>query len=231
MLIIALSPRRAILAGFAPAFSETDVECLSFSILPASGHKATLTSPFGRARARPTGAPKKTRESRQPECGERVVVVGGRVGREAAEHDARDAAWRVRDVRRHCADRDARGALRREAVDAGRDCGKGDRGEALRAGERQRGAVAGGEEIVLALIAAAPHRADRVDHVARLEPVAAGDLRGAGVAAAERAALGQKLWPGGAMDGAVDAAAAEEGAVRGIDDGRDVERGDVGDAH
>src|SRR5262245_66397988 len=99
------------------------------------------------------------------------------------------------------------------------------------AGERQGGAIAGAEELVLALVAAAPHRADRVDDVARLEPVAAGDLGRADVAAAERLAFLFQLRARCTVDGAVDAAAAEQAAVGGIHDGRDVERGDVGDAH
>ena len=96
--------------------------------------------------------------------------------------------------------------------------------------ERKRGAIAGGEQFLLALVAAAPDRPDRVNDVPGLEPVAAGDLGGTGVAAAQRLALGQELGSGGAMDGAVDAAAAEQRPVGGIDDGVDVERRDVGDA-
>ncbi len=59
--------------------------------------------------------------------------------------------------------------------------------------------------------------------------MAAGDLGAAGRAAAERAAFVQQVGSGGAMDGAVDAAAAEQRAVGGVDDGVDVKRGDVGD--
>ena len=77
-------------------------------------------------------------------------------------------------------------------------------------GERKRGAIAGGEQLVLALVAAAPDRADRMNDVPGLEPIAAGDLGGTGVATAQRLAFGQQLRSGGAMDGAVDAAAAEQ---------------------
>ena len=154
----------------------------------------------------------------------------GRIRREAAEHHAADAARRVGDLARHGADRDARRAIGREAVDAGRDRRKGDRGEPVLGRERERGAVAGGEQLLLALAAAAPDRPDRVDHVPGRKPIAAGDLGGAGGAAAERAALGDQFRAGGAMDGAVDAAAAEQRRVGRIDDGVDVERRDVGDA-
>ena len=97
-------------------------------------------------------------------------------------------------------------------------------------GQRERGAIAGGEQRLLALAAAAPDRTDRMDDVPGLEAIAAGDLGGAGVAAAQGLAFGQQLRSGGAMDGAVDAAAAEQRGVGGVDDGVDVERRDVGDA-
>ena len=96
--------------------------------------------------------------------------------------------------------------------------------------ERKRGAIAGGEQFLLALVTAAPDRPDRVNDVPGLEPVAAGDLGGTGVAAAQRLAFGQELGSGGAMDGAVDAAATEQRPVGRVDDGIDVERRDVGDA-
>ena len=91
-------------------------------------------------------------------------------------------------------------------------------------GQRERGAIAGGEQRVLTLVAAAPDRTDRMNDVPGLEAIAAGDLGGTGVAAAQRLALGQQLGSGGAMDRAVDAAAAEQRRVRGVDDGVDVER-------
>src|SRR5262249_16297332 len=149
---------------------------------------------------------------------------------EAAEHDAREAARGVRDLCRHGADGDARRALRRKAIDAGRDGGKRDRAQALRGRERQRRAITGRKQVVLALVAAAPHRTARLDDVLGLEAIAAGDLGGAGVAAAERATLGEKVRPGGAVNGAIDAAATEQRSVGGVDDGPDIERGDVGDA-
>jgi len=70
----------------------------------------------------------------------------------------------------------------------------------------------------LASVAAAPDRADRVDDVARRKPVAARQPRLAGRAAAQGAALGQEPWPGGAVNGAVDTAAAQQGLVGCVDD-------------
>ena len=68
------------------------------------------------------------------------------------------------------------------------------------------------------MVPAAPDRADRVDHMAGGQPIAARDPRLAGRAAADLAAFLEKLRTGGAMDGAVDAAAAEQALVRGVDD-------------
>ncbi len=69
-----------------------------------------------------------------------------------------------------------------------------------------------------------------MDDMLRRQPIAARDLGRSGVAAAERPAFSEQLRPGGAMDRAVDAAAAEQRPVRRIDDGIDVKRRDVGDA-
>ena len=69
-----------------------------------------------------------------------------------------------------------------------------------------------------------PH-ARRVPH---RQPVTARGLRLAGAAAAERAAFGQQLRASRAVNRAVDAAAAEQRFVRGVDDGVDGESGDVG---
>ncbi len=100
---------------------------------------------------------------------------------------------------------------------------------AMRGREIERGAVTAGQQRFLVRPAAMPHRTDRVDDVLGLEPVAARDLGRAGLAAAERLAFLEQFRPGGAMDGAVDAAAAQQRAVGGVDDGADLERGDVGD--
>ncbi len=62
------------------------------------------------------------------------------------------------------------------------------------------------------------------------KPVAAGYLGRTGIAAAKAPAFGKQLRPGGAVDGAVNATAAEQRFVRRIDDGVDRKRRDVGDA-
>ncbi len=68
-----------------------------------------------------------------------------------------------------------------------------------------------------------------MDDVPRRQQVAAGDLGVAGGAAIEGAAFGEELRTGGAVDRAVDPAAAKQRRVRGIDDGVKAEGGDVRD--
>jgi hypothetical protein len=63
----------------------------------------------------------------------------------------------------------------------------------------------------------------------RRQAVTAGDAGFAWGTAAEAPALGQQFRTGGAMDGAVDPAAAEQRPVGGVDDRIDRERRDVGD--
>jgi hypothetical protein len=49
-----------------------------------------------------------------------------------------------------------------------------------------------------------------MNHMPCRKPIGAGDLGAAGLAAMERAALGQKLWPGRAMDRPIYAASAAQ---------------------
>jgi hypothetical protein len=53
----------------------------------------------------------------------------------------------------------------------------------------------------------------------RRQLVAFGDLGAAGLAATKRAAFGEQLRSRGAMDRAIDAAAAEQRGIRSVDDG------------
>ena len=91
-----------------------------------------------------------------------------------------------------------------------------------------RAAIAGGEQIVLAEGAAVPHRPNRVDHMPGLEPIALGDLGVTGLAAVEHPAFGHQLGPRSTMDRAIDAAPAKQRRIRGVDDGVNAQRGDVG---
>ena len=124
-------------------------------------------------------------------------------------------------------DRDRRRKLDRIAVRAGRDRGKRD-GCAPELGRQlDRAPVARREQPRLPCIAAAPDRADGVQHIARRQVAAAGRLHVPGVAAAKRAALREDPGAAGAVDRSVDTAAAEQRRVRRVDDGVDVLRGDV----
>ena len=78
-------------------------------------------------------------------------------------------------------------------------------------------------------MAAVPDRTDGMNHMPRRQPVSPGDFGAAGLAAMERAALGEQLRPRGAMDRAIDAAPAEQGRVGGVDDGVNAQGCDIGD--
>src|SRR5205814_1667539 len=77
------------------------------------------------------------------------------------------------------------------------------------------------------VFAATPDRTDGVDHPARGQRVAACQAHVAGGAAAEPTTLLEQPWPRRPMNGAVDAAAAEQARVRGVDDRVHVQRRDV----
>src|SRR5262245_66192220 len=158
--------------------------------------------------------------------GKRRFVTLARGRAEAAEDDTLDG---MRLAERRCdrANRDERRALGWKTVSGGRDCGIGDRGEAVLGGKREAVAIAAREQPVFAALAATPDGANGVDHMARLEAETGRDLGLARLATAERGASLFKLGAGGAMDRAIDAATAEQAPIGGVDDGVDVERGDI----
>ncbi|KAH0441383.1 hypothetical protein KCU90_g2364, partial [Aureobasidium melanogenum] len=92
-------------------------------------------------------------------------------------------------------------------VDAATNRGKRNAGAMRLMRHFERALVAGGEKVGLAMRAAAPHRADCVNHMFGRQTVAAGDLRVAGRAAVERFALTQQLLAGGAVNRAIHATA------------------------
>ena len=126
----------------------------------------------------------------------RAEVVG-----KAAEHRPLKPTRIGRDLRNDSSDRDACGTIRRECVDAGGDCRKCDRAQAVLEGEHERGSIARGEKLLFVRRAAFPHRADRMDHVLRRQAIAAGDFRRAGGAAAEPAAFRRAVPGPGARGG------------------------------
>jgi hypothetical protein len=96
----------------------------------------------------------------------------------------------------------------------------GDGGLLMRLGEGERVGVAVGKQLRL-MHAAVPHRSHGVNDVFRGQAIAARDPRLARRTPADRAALLEQLRTRRAMDRAVDAAAAQQRAVGGIDDGID----------
>jgi hypothetical protein len=153
----------------------------------------------------------------------------GRTLREAAENGARRRRAQIRQGFGDRGDGDLSGPIGWESIDASRYRRKGDPGKAMLGGKFERAAITGGEQNLLAGAAAAPNRPDGMDDVAGLQIETRRDLSLAGRAAAERKAGLQQLRSGGAVDGAVDAAAAGKLRIGGVDDGVDVQRRDVGD--
>ena len=151
---------------------------------------------------------------------ERPVERG--VRRVGEEPEPRLAHARVHASRRcrQRLDRDLRSRVERVAVDPARD---GREGEHRAAGGRRRPRPTGRSSSPGSSgspsRSPAPDRADRVDDVPHGQPTGAGDLRVAGVAPAEEPALGEQSRPGCPVDRAVDTAAAQQGPVRGVDDG------------
>jgi len=160
------------------------------------------------------------------EFGEGNLVMLSRVGAETAEHDALDRP-RLSERREHGAKRDARSAIGWKAVSTRRDGGKGNRGKTVLACETEARTVAGGKQLVLAALAAAPNRTNGVDDVTREKAKARGDLGIPRLAAAELGTSRAKLGTCGTVDRTIHAASAKQRPVGGVDDGVDVEPGDV----
>ena len=89
--------------------------------------------------------------------------------------------------------------------------------------------ITGREQFILASDAPIPDRADRVDHMPGGQPVAGSDLGAAGFAAMKGAAFLEQLRSCGAMDRAIDPAAAEKRRIRRVDDGINAQGRDIGD--
>src|SRR5262249_3814420 len=115
-------------------------------------------------------------------------------------------------------ERDRRRLADRKPVRAGRDRRERERADAVGDRHLETPPIGAREQLGLATRTAPVDRSDGVDHEARPETTAARDLRIAGRAAAEAAALVQDRGPTRAVDRAVDAAAAEERRVRGVHD-------------
>ena len=88
--------------------------------------------------------------------------------------------------------------------------------------------IARRQGLVLALPPAMPNRTDGMDHMPRREQVTFGDLGVAGLAAVQCLAFGEQSGSSSVMDRSIDAASPEQRRVRGVDDGVNAERGDIG---
>src|SRR6202030_4316104 len=86
------------------------------------------------------------------------------------------------------------------------------------------------KQLAFALTAAVPDRTDGVNDVLGRQPMTPCDLGSTGRAAAERSAFDKQFRSRGAMDRTIDATAAEQRLIGGIDDGVDRKRGDIGNA-
>jgi hypothetical protein len=139
------------------------------------------------------------------------------LGRKAAEDDSVDDGRRGQrvDYRGHG---DLGGAIGGEIIYAGGDGGKGNRRKIVGLAELQRSAIARRQRFILALAAAMPDRPYGMNDMPRRQLVAFGDFGVAGRAAMQRTAFGKQFRSGGAMDRAVDAAAAPKRIIRGVDD-------------
>lgn len=163
-------------------------------------------------------------------CKSGQVMVGGRL-RETAERHVGNTPFSSAKLRGDGADRDTRRPIRWKGIDAGRDRRKGKRAKAVCGGKVECGAITRGQQFLFARVPSPPDRTDSMNHVPGAQPITARDPCRTGFAAAERAAFGQQIRSGGAVNCAVDPAPAKQCAIGGVDDGVGIERGDVGDAN
>ena len=115
--------------------------------------------------------------------------------------------------------RDGNRLIRRIAVDAGADQGKGNAVKAPVPGDPEGISVAGAEKFFLPVFPVLIDRPDGVDDVLCRKAVAFRDFCLPGRTAAELPALREKPRPRGLMDRAVHAPAAEKRRVGGVYDG------------
>ncbi len=148
--------------------------------------------------------------------GENPLVDLSRRLIEAAEDDPVYAAGF--EILADGTDGDLRCLFSREAIDSSGDCRKSDRLYLVLAGELHRAAVTASEEIGLAMGAAAPDRPDGVEDPPCGEIEAGRGLGGAGCAAMQLFAGEEQFLARCPVNGAIDAAPAEQGSIGSVDD-------------
>ena len=166
-------------------------------------------------------------ESRAAESSQCRFVKVAAVAGEAAEDHPVHVGRRGQRIG-NGSDRDAGRTVGREVIDASGDRRESYRRKRVRLTEFKGAAIAGGEQFILARIAAVPDRTDGMDHMLRRQAVSARDPGVTGRTAVERAAFGDQFGAGPAMNSAIDAAPAEQGRIRGVDDGVNAQCRDVG---
>jgi hypothetical protein len=92
-----------------------------------------------------------------------------------------------------------------------------------------RAAITGGKLGIFPATTAMPDRADGVDNMFRSEPVSAGNLGIAGLAAAKHATFVEQLRSRRPVDGTIDAATAQERRIGGVDDSVNAQGRNVSD--
>ena len=145
---------------------------------------------------------------------------------EADEGDLR-SIWVFHEKAAALGHSDGGGLLGRIVVDPCADGREGNRAAVQFQGSGQGGAVAGGKQVRLPPSPPVPHGAHRMDDVFGWKAVALRRLGLAGGTAVEGAALGQQFRAGRPVDGPVHPAAPQQGCVGGVDDGVNLQRGDV----
>lgn len=120
------------------------------------------------------------------------------------------------------------GRFFRIAINAGADARKSQGFEAVLRGQIKAVRVAAAQLLRLARMAAMPDRPHGVNDVAAWQAVSAGDAGLPRGAAAQLAALLQQFRPGGAVNGPIHPAAAQQRRIGGIHNGIHGQRGDIG---
>jgi hypothetical protein len=162
------------------------------------------------------------------EPGQRVRVQPGALVGKAAEDDAGDRGCHYQRISCRL-DGDCRCAVGGETINASGNGRKRDRCKTVDLAKFDGAAIARRQRIIFALAAAVPDRPDGMNYMPRRQPITSGDFGVAGRAAMERAAFSEQFRPGRTMDRTIDAAAAEQRGVGGVDDGVNAKRRDIGD--
>ncbi len=115
-------------------------------------------------------------------------------------------------------DGDSRGTMQRESIGARADRWKGDRASTAFLRELHAALIAGSEQFVFAIRAAAPYGTNRVKDPLCWKPESGCRLGGAGLAAIKLSARREQFGAGCLMDCAVNPAAAEQRCVRSVYD-------------